>query len=313
MKTIPLEGLDGREPLGLFAALGLLSVLSVPYPHVELGWTGDESGKTFALIRSDESRLNSARVAGILADLLKLLSAKDPDIITDGRDTIDYSVEELRAQLERAVETWIENAHEQSGTRADLIRTTIAPGMLTALGSDALSDNHRPVQRTPLSLSNGQSRKCLLKDFRSLASLTTPQKLEETLHGTATPCRATSLNWHPSDNRPKAYRGTDPEMEKPLCDPGINALAFLGLAFFPVIPTPTFAVAGVSVQNGNTSFSWPLWQTPLTRDRVNSLLAHATRYTRTPSIGLLEIRCSQMINTGRAGRLKFFLPSRRVR
>jgi hypothetical protein len=175
MNATPLAGLDGREPLGLFAALGLLSILSVPYPDTTLGWKDDEAGACVARIRIGHDPVDLEGIAAILAGVLNSLATADPDRITAGRDTIDFSPVEFRSLLVAAIERWKETGHDRPGAGYEHVTATIAPALLAAFAGEAIGDGEASsMERTPLSFSNGQSGKCLLKDFRAVAGMVTP-------------------------------------------------------------------------------------------------------------------------------------------
>ena len=90
--------------------------------------------------------------------------------------------------------------------------------------------------------------------------------------------KSPSLGWDVTDDRVYALRAMDPSDagEKKLTNPGVEALALLGLSRYPVfagqVRTETQGCSG-TWKSG--SYSWPVWGRPASPRAVKSLLAHA--------------------------------------
>lgn len=316
MNVITLPGIDGREPLGFFAGLGILRIIETIDPEVRLGWK-EAGARWIAELARQRPDIDIDSVATTLAEALKILASNHANGITLGYDTIDIPHEVFSTTLADAVARWTTTTGGDANQteRPWRIQTRIAPALLGAFANEAARSSSKSLAnatRTPLSFSNGQSGRNLLKDFRTAAGLSTPSRIRDTLYGTATGHQVPSLNWHHTDYRPAAYRWDDPGLDKPKSDPGINALAFVGLSFLPVIPTPEARVPGFESQGRKRTFSWPLWSPLLTLDRIASLLAQEEWYRMTPNTGICAVRACELIRSGPRGERTYFARSRAV-
>jgi hypothetical protein len=121
-----------------------------------------------------------------------------------------------------------------------------------------------------------------------------PGRLQEALFG---PWRydsdAKNLSWSAGSERIYAVRGFNPSADKRLGVPGADALAFLGLAFFPVAARGTSLITtGCEAAWKVSSLTWPLWSDPLDIDVVRSVigldLGHSNRFSHAGLVNVLQ-------------------------
>jgi len=110
---------------------------------------------------------------------------------------------------------------------------------------------------------------------RTLLNDVSVEDLQEALIGPwSGASRLPSLSWDATVARNYALRASDPSGEKRGSVPGADALAFVGLSFFPVAVNSRGELQTCCVKGGWKSgrFTWPLWTPFATVDAVRSLL-----------------------------------------
>lgn len=160
---------------------------------------------------------------------------------------------------------------------------------LPSQASDGCFENDR-LTPTPFSFGNGAGGQCLLKDFRTLATGLSREEMTASLFS-RTPLlkEATSLNWNPQDQRSYALQWRNPESEAKQVNIAANVLAFVGLAFLPAMPGPK-RLGAVGFGGGHSTWTWPLWESPLPADVIRGLLADASLQCESPDIAQLSAR-----------------------
>ena len=127
-----------------------------------------------------------------------------------------------------------------------------------------------------------------------------------------------SLGWDVSDDRVYALRANNPSPEKKPTNPGPEALAVLGLSLHPVFGSQDRTLTqGCSGLWTASSYSWPLWHKPASSHAVKSLLAHATSEDSTTqdrrrwfrSWGISKVLQSSIRRSGQGGYGTFGPPS----
>lgn len=258
---IVLSALRGRNPLGLFAALGVLDVAtrSLPGRRVTLRWT--EALEPTAVLRGPDSLDHLVA----LCDADRERWASSP-ILTWGPhgeplDDLKPEPDELRRWADEIADEAV-----RTGQRADADLF----GALVAEGARAGKGDSKP---TAFHFTAGRQR--FLVMARKLRDGIDAERLAEALVG---PWRYDSplpvLGWDARGERIHALRGAAPGPEKKLGVPGADWLALLGLRYFPVA-----ARGGRLLTTGCTglwkreAFTWPLWHMDLTSMVAASLVA----------------------------------------
>jgi hypothetical protein len=272
MNEVPLTALEGANPLGFLAALGVLEALYSTIPDATLRWTDD--------------LVPHAIVTGP-ADLDQLLDSLDNDreewsgsallrFPEDGEPLSDAkpSGQQLRQ--------WFEFIADDGDRRA--------ADHLCAIVAEEAWDNNGKAKPTHLHFTAGQQQ--FLSMVRELAQETDRNRLKEAIEG---PWRydspLPSLSWDSRGERVYAVRAINPSREKRLGVPGADWLAFRGLVFYPV----TRAVSGslrttaCDAEWKSSAFRWPLWTAPVTRNVVRSVVADRTLVAKGTQVSATDL------------------------
>lgn len=252
MNTLELKGIDGGTPIGILAALGALRVITRVDSNARMGWRID-GAFTRPFVETEIMSETFAEAVCAEANHVAESVAAYGDVIK--------APSEIYRQAALA--------HlEAKGAPCGLDDSDY----FAAFACDAAVENEGAVKPTLLSFSNGGGMQFLLKDFRSLAKRCTAASVSTNILGdkpVLTEC--TGLNWDTSSLRSYALRWNDPNTDKKLTDVPMNALAFIGLASFPSVPSKrSLATAGFG--NDHKLWSWPIWDGALSHAVVRSLL-----------------------------------------
>lgn len=265
MAAVELPALRGRNPLGLFAALGVLDVATrhLPERDVRLRWT-DELEPT-ALLQGPDSLDHLI----MLCDQDRQRWATSPVLAwgPDGvpLDDLKPTLPELRRWIGVAIEVY------RDGDGADL-------RLLSALVAEGAAAGKNDAKPTHFHFTAGQQK--FLVMVRQLQQEVTPAHLREALAGPWTyGSELPVLGWDARGERIWALRGFAPSGEKKTGIPGADWLGFLGLTFFPVALTTDrhgqrrLATTGCTGSWKSGQFTWPLWSVPLSAVVVASVVA----------------------------------------
>ena len=163
-------------------------------------------------------------------------------------------------------------------TYIDLSRSSSATALSTALVAEGSLDKKGAAKPSDLYFTAGQMK--LLGIARKILENVTAEDVAAGLAGPWTyGSKLPSLMWDVTDDRVYALRAFDPTSsgEKKLSNPGVEALAILGLSLHAVFPSRDRTLTlGCSGTWKNGFYSWPLWERPASPRVVKSLLAHAS-------------------------------------
>lgn len=219
-----------------------------------------------------------------------------------------------------------------------LIKAPAAAAYLPGLACDGMLPyrTKRVIARTHLSFANNNGGKMLLKDFAALARLASVERVDDALFWPGKlKDEITGLGWDPGSHRSYALQFSDPGKATASCQSVHNALAFVGLEFFPVIPTGSDyratvgfheiramreTVAAIEPNEGGDEeredvadadaivsmrvaefLTWPIWDGLLGYDEVKSLIARPELAVPTPdptacrSIGITAVLRSRRV------------------
>ena len=265
--SIKLEGLHENNPRDFLAALGLLRLIALIWPqlHARMGWGGSVMT---ARIVTDGPLPDDWNEEAVTA--LQSLLKHDPDPVRHGK-VVTTTVGSYRKATKRALKFQLD-PHEPLAALPALLYATYS--------SQMQKKNSDAIEPSWFSFGNGQGGKNLLKDVGDLINSLTPSDLIKSLKGEVAPEEAKTLRWNPAEFRPAAYRGPDPGAEvrgdKILDFPVFNVLAFLGLTFFPSVPTIKGGkTLGFVESNDRKYFQWPIWKVSLGCDELATLLQAA--------------------------------------
>ncbi|MBX2813528.1 MAG: hypothetical protein KTR25_17055 [Myxococcales bacterium] len=273
--NVQLKGIDGSDPLGFFASLGVLRVLDEHLGNERsprLSW--QNQGSWVPTIQGVEDK--DTIIETVIADLQ---SWKKERSITfaytkDGGEEVspedEGAVRDLKPppQIQKLLFATAANCSANVHTRT--ART------LTSFGTDVALDNKGMIKPSALHFTAGQQH--FLKIVNELRDALKPEHIEEALIGPwQRASKLPSLSWTGMGQRMYALRASNPSKDKRGSTPGAEWLAFLGLSFFPCVPVAGSKgprVLTTCVRGGwkTGHFTWPLWRPNLSVKTVESLL-----------------------------------------
>ena len=259
MSGTHLPGLDGTNPLGFLAALGVQVAFANEGAQPRLWWSDDVVPHAIV-----DEVFTIDRIAAQAAEAFaqwKNSPAVNPRR-TDGSkmpkgDELKLIPEDIGVYLRQA------------------LRFAWSGRLATSLVAEGSLDNQKAAKPSDFYFTAGQQK--FLDTARKILNAVTREEIESGLEG---PWRyeseVPSLGWDVTDDRVYALRANNPSPEKKRTNPGPEALALLGLSLHPV-----FAGRGRTDTQGCSGswksgwYSWPLWRTPASPRAVKSLLIHA--------------------------------------
>ena len=259
MSGTHLPGLEGTNPLGFLAALGVQVAFANEDAQPRLWWSEDVVPHAVV-----DEVFTIDRIAAQASEAFvhwKNSPAVNPRR-TDGSkmpkgDELKLMPEDIGVYLRQA------------------LRVAWSGGLAPSLVAEGSLDNQRAAKPSDFYFTAGQQK--FLDTARKILNAVTSGDIESGLEG---PWRyeseVPSLGWDVTDDRVYALRANNPSPEKKLTNPGPEALALLGLSLHPV-----FAGRGRTDTQGCSGswkagwYSWPLWKRPATPRAVKALLAHA--------------------------------------
>jgi len=216
-----LRALRGRNPLGLFAALGVLDACTRCHPEwdVRLRWTAEIDPT--AILAGPPSV--DAVIETCDHERKRWGSSS---ILTWGPNgSVLLDLKPHRSVLRKWLEALVAN-YRVSGDRTDL-------DLMAALLAEGAVAGTNDAKPSHFHFTAGQQK--FLVMVRELQANVDAERIREALVG---PWRYDSplpvLGWDSRGERIYALRGFNPATEKKLGVPGADWLAFLGLRFFPV-------------------------------------------------------------------------------
>lgn len=258
MNGTHLTGLEGTNPLGFFAALGVQVAFKSESRKPQLWWSDEVTPRAVADRRFSVDIIVD-RALSVFAEW-RSAPALNP-IDGDGKPLTKGDALKLSPP---DIGTYIRLAQGRPG--ANLGTALVAEGSLDNQGSAKPSD---------LYFTAGQQK--FLKMARRILKKATADDLAIGLLG-PWPYNSTldSLMWDVVDDRVYSLTATDPSKDKKPTNPGPEALAILGLSMHPVFADRTRTLTrGCSGRWTNGYYSWPLWRKAASPHVVTSLLAHA--------------------------------------
>lgn len=258
-----LTGLEGTNPLGFLAALGVQVLFESEDQRPRLWWSDDIIPHALVDSEFDVGRVIEQALL-VFPQWLESV-ALDPGFGTKEDDTAKFTPDQILLYLERT-------RAPEPGNR--LAAALVAEGSLDGAGKVA--------KPTDLYFTAGQLK--FLKIARDVLSEVVRDEVAEALEGPwSYSSKLSSLGWDSTDDRIYSLAPMNPAKDKKLTNPGAEALAILGLSRHPVFAgrdgrgrdrTLTSGCSGPWRRGG--AYTWPLWTRPATPHAVRSLLAHAT-------------------------------------
>ncbi len=287
-----LNGLDGANPLGFLAALGVLKATSdaLPGNNVKMWWSqGFSSWRPILVLSKD---MTSDEIILLLEQHLKNVDKKSFNFA----ENLNLQAENFRKESKMA----FENSNPNNRYVADF---------LAAYGCDSILDEKTGIIKdTALRTMSGAGHQHFLGSMLKLIENTTANHLSKALfsiwdYSDDQP----SLRWDPIDDRRYALRWKEPSHDKIMTVRGANRLAIEALSLLPTAPYKNgLETTAFSNRPGEgVQFSWPIWKPKISLDIVRSMLSLKELQSLKPDrdmlsrMGIVEIYRSQRITEGK--------------
>ena len=259
---VRLDGLEGTNPLGYLAALGVQVAFACDERPPHLWWTDEVTPR--AVVDAD---FGIDRIAERALQVFRewLHSRAMNPTRNDGTpmpkaDSLKLSPDDLREYL---------GQHQVMPSRDHSF-----PPAVVAEGSVDRSGAAKP---SDLYFAAGQV--VFLREARKILGQVTQDDVVADLRGPwAYHSKLPSMGWDIVDDRVYALRPDDPSKEKKQTNPGAEALAILGMSLYPVFADRKAGRDRTLTQSCSGDwkrglFSWPLWTRPMSLNSVRSVLA----------------------------------------
>ena len=294
MTELILSGLNGGNPLGFLAALGVFRLLSDAMPgQVKMSWRQESGGWRPVLVGHNGGE---EQFVTVVHEILAATTASPFDI----DKKLPFQMNAFRIALQQA----------QRETSPTDRRTA---DLLVGLGSDVFSDDDGKFSETSLRMvrSGDAAGQGLPAYALAIRTKTDAASLFRSLFTTWDyQDDDFSLRWDPVEDQRYALRWYDPspQSNKKYClrtMRGANALALEALSLLPVQPiisgVQTTGFFKLKLDKWREFFTWPIWKSFIALDTTRSLLALPELYQEKPHRetlrvrGILEVyRCERM-------------------
>ncbi|MCB9596623.1 MAG: hypothetical protein H6719_28120 [Sandaracinaceae bacterium] len=254
MRETVLTGIDGANPLGFFAALGVLEVVSDRGLPARLAWR--DEGAWRPILSGLDASVDDL-VEWVEEDRLTCLSEPALALEYGGKRDLKPPPGQFREYLLTLV------AAAQPGSRRSV-------DWASSFATDIAVDNNGNTKPTALHFTAGQQ--LFLKMVDELATGVTASDVSEALIG---PWRYERplpvMGWDATAARSYALRASNPSGDKKLGVPAADWLAVRGMVSLPVVPVGSRVLTTGCTGGWKTgAFAWPLWSVALERSVVRS-------------------------------------------
>jgi hypothetical protein len=260
---IVLNGLNGSNPLGFLASVGLLRIMDgQPCGAARLGFTDD--GAFHAWIECDPD----VDIAGLVAADAAAAAGSQPwrveyekvekkgvKVVADLKAPPDV----FSKFLTLAVEEWCAGRPERADYAA-------------AYGTDVARDGKDNTKPTAFHFTAANQQ--FLGTVEETRNKVIRDSTERALHLPGQPEPGPNLRWDPEAERSRALMGVNPNDDGTVVNAPLEWLAFRGLPGFPCVPIGNRIVtSGVTGRRQDElQFHWPLWSCGASYATVRSLL-----------------------------------------
>ena len=258
MPDVILTGLDGTNPLGFLAALGVLEGSTDGSSDLRLRWRYEGSWRP--VLTSPYSDIDT---------LIERLDADRKNCINDPALALEY---DAKKDLKPPPGRFRQLLVELSGAAQPTNRRSV--DWASAFATDVAVDNKGNTKPTALHFTAGQQQ--FLQMVDELVNNVTTDDLREALEGPWRYVRPLPvMGWDATSSRDYALRAADPSTDKKLGIPGADWLAIRGLTFLPAVPRGNRVMTTGCVGGWKDGrLRWPLWTVPLNAPVIRSVLCH---------------------------------------
>lgn len=306
--ALPLAGIDGSNPLGFLAALGILHALT---RHSLNQW---RRGAAITLAWRSVDGCWQPAIAGGGRDTNELLGQLQSALLaSDGTPwTLDKKLPFDAVRLRGAAGAAVSAATYVNREGVDV---------LASFGVESLRDTEGAFLDTSLRMvragdSAGQG---LLAYAARIRDNTTWDDLRKALfHTWEFQDEDCALRWDPVENRSYALRWRDPSKDRTESVRAANRLAIEAMGALPTVPVGhKVKTTGFGLPDGKTtSFTWPIWQASACLDVVRSLLTQPELQEERPdALALTSRGVAAVYRCDRIRTSKYysnFAPARRI-
>lgn len=260
MSRLVLTGLDGSNPLGFLAALGLLRIAHARSNLVRLGFLSDGTFRPVLM--------------GVDLDVVQLVV--DDASMASGRRpwALEYEKQEKRGSkivadlkappevfsrfLQDGLEQWESGAEEAAEYGA-------------AFGTTVAVDGKGNTKPTAFHFTAANQQ--FLGTLEAIRSSITSDWVSSAMFEEHSNRAGANLRWDPSADRNWALMASNPNDDGTKVNAPLEWLAFRALPMFPCVPQGTRVITtAVSGRGEEMRFTWPLWSPPASRETVQSLI-----------------------------------------
>lgn len=253
MTRIQLVGVDGSNPLGLLAAVGLLRVV----PGARLGFSDDGSFGAF-VDGIDKSESDIATLIAADAEAAANESAPWRFTYTKAATKKQGALEvadlkpppaDFKRFLATCIEAWLTGNDEAASYAA-------------AYGTDVAVDKSKGNTK-PTAFHFTAAQQTFLGAVEDIRASVTQEWVETSLFKGHGGRPGKNLRWDPGAERSWALMANNPSGDGTLVDAPLEWLAFRGLPLMPSFPRGSRIITtGVVGRGDDMTFTWPLWGIP---------------------------------------------------
>lgn len=249
MRRIQLVGVDGSNPLGFLAALGLLRVV----PGAKLGFFDDGSFRAFVdgidksesglatLIAADAEAAADGNAPWRFTYTKAATKKQGPQRVAD----LKPPPNDFKKFLATCVEAWLMGEDEAAGYAA-------------AYGTDIAVDGKGNTKPTAFHFTAAQQT--FLGAVEGIRASVTQEWVETSLFKGHGELPGSNLRWDPGAERNWALMANNPSGDGTRVDAPLEWLAFRGLPLLPSFPRGSRIITtGVVGRGDDMTFTWPLW------------------------------------------------------
>ena len=262
MTSIQLHGVDGSNPLGFMAALGVLRVV----PGAKLGFSDDGSFHAFVdgpdvsesaiakCVVNDAQTAVSEGAPWRFSYTKAATKKQGPQKVAD----LKPPPEDFKKFLAAAIEAWLCGADEAAAYAA-------------AYATDVAVDGKGNTKPTAFHFTAAQQT--LLGAVEAIRASVTEEWVRVSLFQGHGERPGSNLRWDPGAERNWALLASDPSTDGTRVNAPLEWLAFRALPLLPTFPRGSRIITtGVVGRGDDMKFTWPLWCIPVSLSSVRSAL-----------------------------------------
>lgn len=270
MSRVVMTGLDGTNPLGFLASVGLLRVAAMRFEAARLGFLDDGSYRPFleGIALPLEDIVADDAAAGAGAQPWRLSYGKVEKRGEKMVEDLKAPPDAFRTFLLAGIDLWLKGNPE-------------AVAFAAAFGTSTAVDGKGNTKPTAFHFTAANQQFLgAMEATRARVDLTWSR---EALFRRDASRPGGNVRWDPTSERNYALMADDPTSEGTNVNAPLEWLAFRALPFFPTLPDKSrVQTTAVSGRGDDAGFTWPLWSPPASARTVMSLLRlrHGGRSSR---------------------------------